>query len=245
MNRQSSDQSESSVPKISILTPTWNRHDLLLGRAIPSVQAQGNLFEIEHLVISDGPDEILRGKLVQPWLEGWRHLWYHELPVHDLYPHYGHLCRAAGLELASGAYIAYCDDDDALRPLHCQLLAAALDEHSEAGFALSRMVSHGPHGESIIGHGPPACGNVGTPMIMHRREIADIATWDHPGQFEDWDLTLNWLNAGIKYVQIDAETCDAWPSLYRLFSRCQKLLPGHLLSMPHQASPSQALPRPA
>lgn len=202
------------MPRVTVITPTWQRHELLLGRCIPSVQKQGYPC-IEHLVISDGPDPALGEKLSMPWLDGWKDLWYRELPEHAPGKHYGHLCRAYALSIATGDYIAYCDDDDSLRPVHCHMLAAALDADPGAGFAVSRMVSHGPHGESVIGDGPVACGNVGTPMIMHRREITGHGTWDHAGQFEDWDLVLSWINAGIRYARVDAETCDAWPSLWR------------------------------
>jgi hypothetical protein len=77
------------------------------------------------------------------------------------------------------------------------------------------MVSHGPHGESVIGQGPVAAGNVGTPMIMHRRGILDVATWDHASAFEDWELVWAWMQAGVPHVRIDAETSDVWPSIYR------------------------------
>lgn len=203
-----------SEPVVTVISPTWRRHDLLLDRCIPSVQAQGYLWT-EHLVISDGPDEALREKLAAPWMNGWKNLWYRELPDHDPEAHYGHHARAYGCEIAQGEYITYCDDDDALRPEHCHMLAKALDENPEAGFAVSRMASHGPGGTSVIGHGPLACGNVGTPMVMHRRSVLEHGTWDHSGQFEDWDLVLSWINAGIEYVRVDAETSDVWPSLYR------------------------------
>jgi Glycosyl transferase family 2 len=203
-----------SLPAVTVITPTWQRHELLLNRAIPSVQAQGYP-SVEHLVIGDGPDEVLRKDLAEPWLRGWRNLWYKEFPVREQAPHYGHLCRREGLEFASGAYITYCDDDDSLRPMHCSLLAAALDENPGAGFAVSRMVSHIRDGETVIGYGPLSCGNVGTPMVMHRKELAEIATWDHAGQFEDWDLVLAWINADVPYVRVDDETCDAWPSAFR------------------------------
>jgi glycosyltransferase involved in cell wall biosynthesis len=204
----------TALPRISVITPTWQRHDMLLGRCIPSVQAQGYP-DTEHIIVSDGPDPELREILGQPWLRGWRSLWYDELPEHDPEPHYGHHCRARGLEIATGDYIAYCDDDDALRPLHCSLLAQALDANPGAGFALSLMVSHGPHGDAVIGAGAPAAGNVGTPMIAHRRSVLETATWDHAGQFEDWDLAWAWMRAGIGYVQVDCKTADVWPSVYR------------------------------
>lgn len=206
----------SEPPRCTVITPTWQRHQLLFDRAIPSVQAQGYLPWTEHLVISDGPDPDLFGALAAPWKNGWKNLHYNWLPGHDPEPHYGHHARALGLEMATGEYITYCDDDDALRPEHCHMLAKALDENPDAGFAVSRMLSHGQGGAtSVIGHGVLACGNVGTPMIMHRRWVEEHGTWDHAGQYEDWDLCWAWMQAGIPHVRVDAETSDVWPSAFR------------------------------
>lgn len=51
-------------PLVSVITPTWNRHDLLLTRCLPSVQAQ-DYPAVEHVIISDGPDEDLRDFLAK------------------------------------------------------------------------------------------------------------------------------------------------------------------------------------
>jgi glycosyltransferase involved in cell wall biosynthesis len=203
-----------SAPKVTIITPTWRRHSLLFTRCIPSVQAQ-SYPSVEHLVISDGPDPELKEALAQPWSDGWKGLWYHELPAHDDALHWGAPARLAGLELASGEFIGYCDDDDSLREGHCTLLAGALAEHPEAGFAVSRMVSHGPYGDLTIGDGELAAGNVGTPMVMHRRLVLEAATWATTGRFEDWDLAWAWMQAGIPYVRVQAETSDVYPSIFR------------------------------
>ena len=202
------------MSRVTIITPTWQRADLLLERCIPSVAAQDHP-EIEHLVVSDGPDPALASRLLTPWLNGWGRVYFQQLAEHDPERHYGHHARAYGCEIATGDYIGYCDDDDSLRPEHCRLLAKALDENPDAGFAVSRMLSHGPHGDTVIGEGGLACGSVGTPMIMHRPEILDVATWDHAGQFEDWDLVWAWMQAGIQHVRVDEVTADVWPSVFR------------------------------
>ena len=42
-------------PLVSVITPTWLRHDWLLHRCMPSVQGQ-TYPHIEHIIVSDGPD---------------------------------------------------------------------------------------------------------------------------------------------------------------------------------------------
>jgi glycosyltransferase involved in cell wall biosynthesis len=201
------------LPLVSVVTPTWQRHDLLLTRCLPSVQAQDHP-AVEHVIVSDGPDENLRDFLSK--VRKTRHpVRYAELDAHESEPHYGWRAQLRALAIARGAYIGYCDDDDALRPEHCRLLAAALDADQDAGFAVSRMTVHSPQGDSVVGWGPLAFGNVGSPMIMHRREIAQTATWRQAGLGEDWDLVDRWLKAGIRDAYVDAETCDAWPSRFR------------------------------
>lgn len=202
-----------NAPPVSVITPTWNRHDLLLLRCLPAVQAQDR-GDIEHVIVSDGPDENLRDFFAK--LRGTRYpARYSELPVHAPEPHYGWRAQLHALELAAGDYITYCDDDDALRPQHCRLLAAALDADPDAGFAVSRMMTHSPHGKSVTGWGPLAYGNFGAPMLMHRRETLKYGTWRAVGLGEDWDLVARWLDAGIRCANVNAETSDVYPSRFR------------------------------
>ena len=199
---------------VSVITPTWQRHDMLTGRCIPSVTTQA-YERVEHIVVSDGPDEELRKKLGELSL-GYPHGFrFEELHEHDPEPHWGHHARYRGVQQAAGDLIAYCDDDDALRPEHCNVLAAALAARPDCGFALSRMCSHSPSGEAVVGHGTPVFGNLGTPMIMHRKELLNIATWDHASAGEDWELALAWMNAGVRWCHVDAETVDVYPSTFR------------------------------
>ena len=95
---------------------------------------------------------------------------------------------------------------------------AALKANPRAGFAYTQMICHNPSGPVLIGANDPCADGIGTPMIMHRRELADlpgVAPWAQASQYEDWELVLAWINAGVRYVRVDAETSDVWPSLYR------------------------------
>jgi cellulose synthase/poly-beta-1,6-N-acetylglucosamine synthase-like glycosyltransferase len=203
-------------PLVSVITPTWGRHEKLLNRCVPGVQAQAYQ-NIEHVIVSDGPDPELRLKL--DVLVIGQSMFYHpvryfELPERDPGQHWGHFARLHGIERAEGDLIAYVDDDDALRPDHVRLLAAAMDDPG-VDWAYSVMASHSNAGSwTRIGEGPPGCGQVGTPMIMHRRSILEHGTWGPASSVEDWELVQRWLAAGLTYAHVREVTVDVWPSAY-------------------------------
>jgi hypothetical protein len=187
---------------------------LLLNRTIPSVQAQ-DYGRVQHVVFSDGPDPALERRMMQLIQSRPRYaVLYAQFAERNPLAEFGSRPRNAALAYAVGEYITYCDDDDSLRPEHCRLMAEALDADPDAGFAVSRMVSHHAH-PVTVGWGPLALGNVGSPMIMHRRSVLDHGTWGPDSWTEDWDLIERWLDAGIRYVNVNAETSDVWPSVFR------------------------------
>jgi glycosyltransferase involved in cell wall biosynthesis len=178
------------------------------------VQAQAHP-AVEHVIVSDGPDENLRDHFAR-WKPPRHPVRYCELDEHAAEPNFGSYARRHAVEQAAGEYICYLDDDDAYRPEHCALMAAALDADPGAEVAVSRMLSHGPEGSLLsIGWGPLACGNVGTPMICHRKSALEKGTWGPPSRLEDWELVKRWLDAGVKFVNVDADTCDVYPSIFR------------------------------
>jgi hypothetical protein len=71
-----------------------------------------------------------------------------------------------------------------------------------------------PAGETVIGTDPPGCGTIGTPMIMHRRGLLEVANWGTASPIEDWELVSPGLAAGARYVSIPNVTIDVWPSGY-------------------------------
>jgi glycosyltransferase involved in cell wall biosynthesis len=197
------------VTAVSVITPTWQRHDLLLSRCVPSVAAQDHP-DVEHVVVSDGPDEVLREKLAG--LPGVR---FEELPEHDPEARWGHWARLHGIDAAKGDYITYCDDDDSLGLNHALVLAAALDAWPEAGFAYGHVIMHTEENTWCrIGTDPPGYGHI-TVMLMHRRGVLDVATWRQGEPTIDWDLVSRWMDAGVGWVMTSADTAEIWPSRYR------------------------------
>ncbi len=195
---------------VSVITPTWLRHNHLVDRCIPSVKAQ-TWPKVEHIVVSDGPDPYLRAKLAgEP-------VTYLELAEHATYPRglvdYGSRPRNHADNHASGEYIAYLDDDNAYRPDHLRLLAEALDANPDAHFAYSMMVTH-PQG-TLIGSAPPAYGAIDTSMLMHRAGmLTEFGRWPLPTSIDgdthapDWAAVQSWLRLGAGWVFVPAVTVD-------------------------------------
>jgi len=196
-------------PLVSVITPTWQRHDLLLDRCVPSVAAQ-TYPHIEHVIVSDGPDQELSERAAKVLdSAGGDRLVFRYLAGHDPQARWGHWARLRGLELATGDLIAYLDDDNAFRPDHVAKLVAALEENPGAGFAYSQIMMHGNGGAYVVGVPPPAYGQIDTSAIMHRRGLLESATWRDEGQVTiDWDVVERWLHAGTRWAHVPEVTAD-------------------------------------
>lgn len=201
------------MTRVSVITPTWRRTGLLVDRCIPSVRAQ-TWPNVEHVVVSDGPDPGLFRKVRAEHPD----IVFAELPQHlDGPVDYGSRARNRGLELATGDYIAYLDDDNAYQPKHLQLLAEALAADPAADFAYSRMHVHWAGGDYEIGSPPAAYGCLDTSLLMHRRGLPERAgRWPLPGQIQgdkhapDWAVVGSWLAHGAQWTFVNEVTVDYW-----------------------------------
>jgi glycosyltransferase involved in cell wall biosynthesis len=194
--------------KVSVITPTWRRHDLLLDRCIPSVRAQ-TWPDVEHVIVSDGPDLALALKLQAQYPQ----VVYRQLPEHvDGTVDYGSRARNDALTLACGDLVAYLDDDNAFRPKHLQVLVDAMLV-SGADFGWSKMRRH-PHGDEI-GAPSPCYGGLDSSILVHRRGLPDThGLWPLPHELAgdkhapDWGVVARWLAAGATWVHVDEVTVD-------------------------------------
>jgi len=187
------------VPLVSVVTPTWRRNDILIDRCIPSV-AEQTYPNVEHVVVSDGPDPALAERLTGTDVV------FHQIPTHDASVRFGHWARLEGIARSTGAFIAYLDDDNAYRPDHLDLLIRALTTDRCAAFAYSRILVHA-NPSYVVGATPPAFTQVDTSSILHRRELLAVATW-HEWEAPDWDLVNDWVTAGVRWRFIDEVTAD-------------------------------------
>lgn len=147
---------------ISAVIPTYNRNDILLSRALPSVLNQTVWVDEIHIV-ADGmarPElDDLRDRLAQldqPHIKLWRipHQHYPEDPGQKWLV-LGLNARNHGLDQARGKWIAPLDDDDEWTPDHIEvLLKLALER--EVQFAYGRSEAHWADGRTTYyGAWPP------------------------------------------------------------------------------------------
>lgn len=184
-------------PRVTVVTPTWQRRELLTGRCIPSVQVQQYCGEVEHVIVSDGPDPGL------PPLDG-----LVMLAEHRSTGRRGLRARQYGAQVARGDVIAYLDDDNAWRERHLPTLVRALLD-SGADFAYSRALCHRNGFMSYsIGLSPPAFTQIDTSLIVHHRGLLDVADWQESAGPSDWDLVRRWLAAGATWAFVPEITLD-------------------------------------
>lgn len=191
----------SRKPKISVITPTWQRARLLLNRCIPSVLAQDYDGPVEHVIVSDGPDKLLEDVPGVVFLD-----------EHRPAPNKGIWARMAGTRLATGDLLAYLDDDNSWRPDHLSLLAAAI-EREDVSFAYSRaQCSNGNGCRWQVGCAPPVFGQIDTSLIVHNRGLLETAAWEPSGIPADWHLVNRWLAAGARWAFVPEITMDYYAS---------------------------------
>jgi len=117
------------APKVSVITPTYNRPDYLKD-TIKSVLAQ-RIKDWELLVINDGGEDVRR--IVEGFSDN-------RIRYFNRKQNRGKAsCLNFALERARGDYIAYIDDDDIWYPNHLEVLTEALAENPDIGVVYSDL----------------------------------------------------------------------------------------------------------
>jgi hypothetical protein len=207
-------------PLVSVVIPTYDNHELLRERALPSVLGQ-TYQNFEIVVIGDAaPDgaRIAVESFNDPRIRFWN------LPYRGPYPDDPEIrWRVAGVpphnegvRRARGLWIAPLADDDAFRPQHLErVLAHARNERLE--FAYGRLCMHSEDGTTeAIGRFPPELGQFGAQSAVYHRGLARIFEFelaDAPlGLPSDWGLCLRMMRAGVRIGMLDELTVDYFPS---------------------------------
>jgi putative methyltransferase (TIGR04325 family) len=207
-------------PLVSVVIPTFDNHELLRERSIPSALAQTHE-NIEIVVVGDAAPEQAR---VAAESFGDPRITFFNLPYRGPYPDDPHMrWLVAGVppyneavRRASGLWIAPLDDDDAFRPHHIErLLAAVREERLELAYGQQRV--HFPGGATAtIGRFPPELGQFGIQSTIYHAglaEIFELELADGPlGVPYDWALCLRMQRAGVRIGMVEEATADYYPS---------------------------------
>jgi GT2 family glycosyltransferase len=116
---------------ISVILPTFNR-ERTVGLALQSVLAQG-FRNLEVIVVDDGSFDDTR-VLIESAMATDDRVRYHYQSNRGVAS-----ARNAGIRLATGAYVAFLDSDDAWRPWHLDLVMAGLARLPETGLMWTDM----------------------------------------------------------------------------------------------------------
>jgi hypothetical protein len=208
-------------PLVSVVIPTYDRGDLLLSRAIPSVFAQ-SYANIEIVVVGDCAPESTGQQLADlddPRIS-YQNLSYrgpYPKDPRDLWHVAGIPARNLGVRVARGAWIAPLDDDDAFHAQHIEsLLTLAKRDRREVTYGLLRCLMN-DGSEFPLGTYPPEIGQFGwQSAIFHaglrifEMELAD-ALFFSPA---DWSLCRRMLRAGVRFGMLNETVTDHYESRF-------------------------------
>lgn len=109
--------SRPQAPDVSIITATWRRPHLLALCLSQANRQKLNGLTVEHIVVSDGPDD--QARIITEWF-GAQFL-YHEVNCGD----WGASCHDTALKVANGRYCVFWNDDNEYHDTAIQKLMQA------------------------------------------------------------------------------------------------------------------------
>lgn len=198
----------SERPLVSVITPTWQRPELLRG-CIENVRAQ-RYRPLEHVVVSDGEDEAM-------WRAA-RRATASEVPVQfiELGRNWStflpdSFCAAptvVGMLVAAGDYQTWLADDERAEPDHIASLVHAL-ESRRADFAYGRVRMHRvgqqPASGYEIGADPPREGQITN--CLYRADLLKRGLYPFgAGMTSDWACIRRWLDTGATWAYVPRVT---------------------------------------
>jgi glycosyltransferase involved in cell wall biosynthesis len=155
------------MPYFSVIVATVGRPSLR--RTLESVFAQEWAEKDELLIVDDAYPQKASRRILSDFTAKWpdRSIRYYQLPVR--WGDYGHMPRNIGIQLARNEYCVHMDDDDIFTPGVFTTIRKALE--SQPPVLIFKMAQN--DGQKLVWKDKEIrYGNVGTPMIVHRREFA-------------------------------------------------------------------------
>lgn len=192
-------------PKITIITPTWNRPLDVIERCIISVKYQ-TYQNYEHLICSDGFEQNVKD-LIQQKKDS--KLSYLNLDKH--YKDYANTVRQHCLMKAKGDYILFLDDDNLIFPHFLEKMLNALENtKNNVAFSLCKIIHLGPLPNhlgtppKILSGVPVKVQNVDTLQLLIKKEaLLKIGGWNKTQGYLADGYTYQKLAENYEYVVVD------------------------------------------
>lgn len=196
-------------PLVSVVTGTWDRHDLLL-ETIENVRQQ-TYPNIEHVIVSDGPDHELEDLVAQAAGEDTPAA--ANIPI--TYQAIGFQSSEFFVDSPSAApfkvaqFLArgemqcwLADDERMLVPDYIERMVATLEEGYDFAYSYVSCYWVGrPQSPWVIGTDPPQHGQITS--SFYRRELLKHRMFElHVGSATDWDMVKHWMEAGARWKLI-------------------------------------------
>jgi glycosyltransferase involved in cell wall biosynthesis len=178
--------------EVSVVVPTYERPEQLPG-ALKTALGQ-TVDSLEVVVVDDGSTTDYAAETVAGYERA-------RCIRHDQNRGVA-AARNTGIEAASGAYVAFLDDDDRWHKRKIERQLVAMNECPDAGLATTLMVSVNPDGEILTCEGAAPEGDLSEPVLINsvvgspsrvlvRAEALDGRRFDtNLPTTDDWDLFL-------------------------------------------------------
>jgi Glycosyltransferase like family 2 len=205
-------------PLVSIVIPTYDNHQDLRDRSVPSALAQ-SYANIEVVVVGDAAPVETR-EVIDAF--GDARLRYENLERRGPYPEdRDALWFTAGtpplnraFEIARGTWFAVLNDDDSFRPEMIEsLLRMAQQQRAEVAYG--QLMFHEPDKPSWpLGVFPPTWHQFGWQMAIQHGVLRLYDYELSPHLFyepADWNRARRMMRTGVRFAMLDAVVGDYWP----------------------------------
>ena len=204
------------MAEVSVVIPTWQRHDLLIRRALPSVLSQRA--ELEVIVVSDGPDELAR-RLVRGLGDPRVRFLSIARPTYppnplDRWRAIGASAINRGIDEATGTWLLVMGDDDELAP---GALVALLRDSAAADVVYGATSVRQRAGYWLFWQ-PPLGDFAAFPFgaaIIRRDRLGELRldplAWRH-GEGADEDFWRRLWAASFTFLSIPSVVFRYWPT---------------------------------
>lgn len=196
---------EKQVAKVSIVVPVYNPGKMYIEALLSSIFAQG--YKNWELILADGSTQTEISDYIA------------ELATHDVRIVYKKIKNEgiagntnAAIELSTGKYIAFMDDDDMLDPDAVAESVLVLEQHPEYGATYSDEDKLSEDGENFLDpHFKPGFSldmlrnvNYITHFVVMRAEVVKSLKGIRVGfdGAQDYDFLLRAVDAGVKFAHI-------------------------------------------